>query len=383
MDLGLNFKKLSSILLVFSLAANLGAAVGVYNVKKYGAMADGMTDDAKAFTSAWRRACDDKVRGIVLVPRGVYLVSLAKFEGPCKRPIYFILQGRIMASPGLSMADRESWITFQTINKLTLEGNGVFHGQGDSVWSKNECPNGYNCSLPISLKFNFLNDSIIEGIQSIDSKYFHIHLFGCNNLKMKSINITAPKDSPKTDGIRIENSQNIEISSSMIGTGDDCVSLAQGSKFINIKDVVCGPGHGIMFGVNVRNCTFIETENGVRIKTWPDSSSGSVSNITFDDIVMNNVENPIVIDQQYCSNAACYLEVPSRIEISNVSFTNIRGTSASKVGVSLVCSSSVPCQNVKIGDINLVYNGTDGPGTSSCSNINPILTGKQMPPPCF
>ncbi|GAY31703.1 hypothetical protein CUMW_287090, partial [Citrus unshiu] len=163
------------------------------------------------------------------------------------------------------------------------------------------------------------------------------------------------------------------------------------------SDVSCGPGHGIsvgslgkykkeedVVGLTVINCTFTGTSNGVRIKTWPDSEDGKASNFTFEDLFMNNVENPIVIDQEYCPHNQCNIKVPSRVKISNVRFRNIRGTSLTKEAVRIVCSKEIPCQNVEIGDINLVYNGIDdkGPAISSCSNVKPTLVGKQIPATC-
>ena len=81
------------------------------------------------------------------------------------------------------------------------------------------------------------------------------------------------------------------------------------------------------------------------------------------------------------------LQVPSQVKISNVRFNNIRGTSATKVAVSLVCSQKIPCQNIEIGNINLVYNGVnfkvEGPETTSlCSNVKPTLFGKQILATC-
>lgn len=58
-------------------------------------------------------------------------------------------------------------------------------------------------------------------------------------------------------------------------------------------------------GVNVRNCTINGTQNGVRIKTWPGAPASTASNFTFEDIVMNNVSNPIIIDQEYCPSHSC------------------------------------------------------------------------------
>jgi len=88
----------------------------------------------------------------------------------------------------------------------------------------------------------------IENISSVDSKYFHIHLFSCSNVKLHSLRITAPYDSPNTDGIHLADSKNTEISSAIIETGDDCISIGRGDKDISISIILCGPGHGISAG---------------------------------------------------------------------------------------------------------------------------------------
>ncbi|KAH7545309.1 hypothetical protein FEM48_Zijuj01G0079900 [Ziziphus jujuba var. spinosa] len=309
--MGLRFINFPTICFIFLLSfkvVNGDPADGVFNVKDFGALANGKNDDAKvAFLSASTKACNSNIAAKVLVPEGTYLVSLAKFQGPCKAPTVFEVHGVVNALPRLELVDKENWIAFQYLINFTLPRAGVFHGQGATAWSQNTCSKNSNCKLPI----------------------------------IKSIKISAPAENLNTDGIHIGNSNGIEISSSVIGTGDDCVSLGQGSKNINIFDVFCGPAHGIsvgslgktlndeMVGLTVRNCTFTGTDNGVRIKTWPDCADGIASDFVFDDIVMNNVQNPIVTDQQYCAHNKCNLKVPSRIKASNVSFKRIRGISAS------------------------------------------------------
>ncbi|KAG2719461.1 hypothetical protein I3760_03G268600 [Carya illinoinensis] len=135
-------------------------------------------------------------------------------------------------------------------------------------------------------------------------------------------------------------------------------------------------------GVTVRNYTLTSTTFGVRVKTWPNSPSGVASYLDFEDIVMNNVSTCLLIDQEYCPYAQCNAEVPSRVKISNVSFKNIRGTSATKQAVKIICSRSIPCQNVQISDISLQYNGKDGPITSVCKNVKRSAFGKLNPPAC-
>lgn len=56
-------------------------------------------------------------------------------------------------------------------------------------------------------------------------------------------------------------------------------------------------------GILVTNCTLRNTENGIRIKTWAGSPPSQATALTFQDIVMHNVRNPIIIDQSYGSNS--------------------------------------------------------------------------------
>ena len=57
-------------------------------------------------------------------------------------------------------------------------------------------------------------------------------------------------------------------------------------------------------GVLVKNCTLSGTTNGARIKSWPGNKPNKASAITFEDIIMDHVKNPIIIDQQYGKKAS-------------------------------------------------------------------------------
>ncbi|XP_022932249.1 exopolygalacturonase-like [Cucurbita moschata] len=117
-----------------------------------------------------------------------------------------------------------------------------------------------------------VNTARIAKITSSNSKFFHFAVHGCCDVTFDHVTVIAPVDSPNTDGIHVSNSSGVNIMHSVIGTGDDCISLGPGSKFINITDVQCGPGHGISIGslgkyqneedvseVIVRDSTFVGT----------------------------------------------------------------------------------------------------------------------------
>lgn len=233
-----------------------------------------------------------------------------------------------------------------------------------------------------NIRFDFVNDTIIQDITSLDSKNFHFNVFSCHNVTFQHATITAPGESVNTDGIHIARSTMVTVANTSIGTGDDCISIGDGTSQLIFTNVTCGPGHGISIGslgrnrdeqpvtgLIIKNVTFTNTQNGARIKTWPASYAGLVSDIHYEDITMINVSNPIIIDQEYCPWNMCNKQIPSKVKISDISFKNIKGTSTTPLAVNFICSWSVPCENVEIADIDLTYTGEKGFITSQCWHV--------------
>ena len=96
-----------------------------------------------------------------------------------------------------------------------------------------------------NIRFDFVTNSIVRDIQSKDSKFFHINVMGCKNLQIQHVTITALGDSLNTDGIHIGRSSKITITNANIGTGDDCISIGDGTQDVIANQVTCGLGHGI------------------------------------------------------------------------------------------------------------------------------------------
>jgi polygalacturonase len=96
-----------------------------------------------------------------------------------------------------------------------------------------------------TLSFTNSNNIRIHGLVSINSQMFHIVFNGCQNVHVERVKIIAAGDSPNTDGIHVQLSQDVTIMKSTIKTGDDCISIGPGTKNLWIERVRCGPGHGI------------------------------------------------------------------------------------------------------------------------------------------
>ncbi|KAI3837154.1 hypothetical protein MKX03_032701 [Papaver bracteatum] len=314
-----------------------------------------------AFQNVWIKVCRaNSAFPVFIIPSGKsFLLSPITFKGPCRSPKLVVqVLGNIVAPNQISAWGNDakhSWIDFSHIDGLTVHGPGLLDGQGVTWWNQSH-----------ALKLDSCNGAKLSGLKHINSPRNHISIHNCTDVIVSNINITAPSNSHNTDGIDISWSTHIQIQDSFIGTGDDCIAINGGTSFVDIINVECGPGHGISVGslgakgateivenIHVQNCTFIGTQNGVRIKTWQ-GGSGHARRIMFDQIKFVQVENPIVIDQYYCNAKHNCKNQTSAVEVSDVYYSRIYGTSKHhKNVINLRCSQDVPCTNIVMNHINI------------------------------
>ncbi|THG12089.1 hypothetical protein TEA_027181 [Camellia sinensis var. sinensis] len=218
-------------------------------------------------------------------------------------------------------------------------------------------------TMPTALRFYGSSDVTVTGIMIQNSPKTHLKFDTCTTVQVFDMRVSSPGDSPNTDGIHLQNSQDVVIHSTSLACGDDCVSIQTGCSGVYIHNVNCGPGHGISIGglgrdntkacvsnVTVRDSTMSNTLTGVRIKTWQ-GGSGSVQGIMFSNIQVSEVETPVMIDQYYCDGNKCQNET-SAVAISGISYQNIIGTYTVKP-VHFACSDSLPCTGITLSTIQL------------------------------
>nr|GME00986.1 exopolygalacturonase clone GBGE184-like [Ipomoea batatas] len=346
----------------------------------------------QAMIRAWNKACHSKGAAKVVIPRGTFRAGEVIFEGPCTaKPIVIEIKGTVVADSDLSIYTSNYWFIIEHVAGVEVTGGGTMNGRGEDVWQFDADEKIKNAPLlPVSLIFQGVNRSGIHDIKFVNSKGFHMKVSDCNDFNVAKLRITAPGDSPNTDGLHISGSTNVNVSDLVVGTGDDCVSIGDGNTNLLVTRVTCGPGHGISIGslgkreketdvkgVTVRNCTLISTTNGARIKTYRDSPKLKASGIIFEDIVLHNVTHPIIIDQDYNSKSR---KEPSNVKLKDVRFRNIRGTASKKhPAISLTCSQAVPCEDVELANIDIV--SVEGKGAhlkpNTCVNAKTIVKGKR------
>ncbi|CAN1302495.1 unnamed protein product [Linum perenne] len=310
-----------------------------FNVVRFGAKPDGRTDSTNAFLAAWKQACGSRQRVILYVPRGRFLTRTMKFKGPCRnRKIFF----------------------------KTLE-------------------------------FSNSRNVVISRLTSVNSQMFHVVVNYCHNMKFQGVRVYAPGNSPNTDGIHVQFSTAVSVVNSKMATGDDCISIGPGTANLLVQNVACGPGHGISIGslakdvreegvqnITVRSTTFTGTTNGFRIKAWGKPSNGFARNILFQRAIMRNVQNPIIIDQRYCPAKNCpesYYQA-SGVQVSDVTYRDIQGTSATQVAVNFDCSRRKPCRGIRLHNVKLSYRRNRA-AVAYCKNADGYATGFVQPRSCL
>ncbi|XP_004306351.1 PREDICTED: polygalacturonase At1g48100-like [Fragaria vesca subsp. vesca] len=337
----------------------------VYNVLDYGAKGDGKADDTKAFVAAWAAACKVQASTVTVPSGSVFLVKPISFSGPnCQPHIVFQLDGKIIAPTGAGAwgSGLLQWLEFTKLQRLTIRGKGVIDGQGAVWW--NDSYNGKMPSTkPTALRFYGSNGVTVTGITIQNSPQAHLKFDSCTNVQVSAVTISSPGDSPNTDGIHLQNSQDVAISGASLACGNFQHSSIKSRGNLALHNVNCGPGHGVSIGglgkdgtkacvsnITVRDVKLQNTLNGVRIKTWQ-GGSGSVKNVMFANIQVSEVEFPIMIDQFYCDKGHCANKT-SAVAVSGINYVNIQGTYTSKPA-HFACSDSIPCTGVSLDTIHL------------------------------
>ncbi|KAK6795499.1 hypothetical protein RDI58_008952 [Solanum bulbocastanum] len=407
----------------------------LFQVNDFGAAGDGITDDTRSFKDIWDMACSSPSHAKIVIPAGYsFLVRHINFAGPCWSKVSIRIAGTILAPKDPEVWDGlnpQKWLYFFKVKHLTVEGGGIINGMGQEWWARSckvnrtnvilfaivyivlygslshnefdvsfillalsSCSNGQFCLSLYALTFHKCNNLKVKNIKIFNSQQMHLAFTGCKHVTVSQLVVKAPGDSPNTDAIHISSSTQVNVKDCTIGTGDDCISIVGNSSRIKVKNIVCGPGHGISIGslgksnsfsqvynVHVNGASISNTENGVRIKTWQ-GGSGFVKKVSFENVWMENVSNPIIIDQYYCDSTKPCSNKTSNIRIDSISFMGIKGTSATERAVTLACSDSCPCRQLYLEDIQL----TSSSGVSAtffCWQAYGTTSGLNYPPPCF
>ncbi|XP_011072232.1 probable polygalacturonase At1g80170 isoform X2 [Sesamum indicum] len=385
---------------LYSNTSTRWSRTAVLSIDDFGAKGDGFSDDTKSFQDVWKVACSSPSRAKIVIPVDkFYLVRPTDFTGPCRSKVTLSVSGFIVAPRDPEVWDGlniRKWLYFHQVKHLKIEGGGIIDGMGWEWWSRSCKKNDSNpCTqAPAAVTFHRCKNLKLRNITLFNGQQLHMAFTHCNRVAASHVTVIAPADSPNMDGIHISASTRVELKDIIITTGDDCISVVSNSSRISVKNVVCGPGNGISIGslgkynssasvqdVIVSGAALFDSENGVRIKTWQ-GGSGFARNITFENIWMRNVSNPIVIDQYYCASPETCGNQTAAVSIDRIYFRNIKGTSATEKAIRFACSDSYPCKRLYLENIQLTTSSGIA-AKSFCWKAYGTSTGLVYPPSCI
>jgi polygalacturonase len=297
-----------------------------------------------------------------------------------------------------------------------IVGDGIIDGQGgepqvgqsQSFWDANAGSAG---NSPALIQVRGATNFTLYRITLHNSPKFHVKL-GANGFVVWGVTVKAPSKATNsqgkaltasgahnTDGIDPgEAASNGFIVCSKISVGDDHIAIkgTNGVDHLTIAHNHFGAGHGMSIGsefqggvsnVDVYDLSIDGTNtgltngssNGIRIKSDP-SRGGVVSDVTYRDICVRQLWNPIILTPKY--STATGSSIPQYKNILIQDFHALRGSATPKVtldGYSADYLNGVTLDNVIVdgiapSSVSASYtNLTLGPG-----NVNFMPSGTQV-----
>jgi polygalacturonase len=327
-----------------------------FDVRGYGAVADGKTKNTRAIHQA--------IAAAAAVGGGtIYFGSGQYLTGPIhvKSNITLFVDAGAVVKFSTDFDDylpmvRSRWEGTEVMNfspliygdkveNVAIQGRGILDGQGEAWWAyfrtlrderkktgtwktdskwqrefqranpKLELPDE-----PDRLKSAFLRPPFIqlmdcknlsiEDVTIRNSPFWNINPVYCDNVTVRGITIYSPDTAPNTDGIDPESCRNVHISDSHISVGDDCITIKSG------RDAEARRINRPAENYTITNCTMLRGHGGVVIGS---EMSGGVDQIAISNCVFDGTDRGIRIKSTRGRGGTV-----QNVRVSNIVMRNIR-----------------------------------------------------------
>ncbi len=300
-------------LLTLLLLVNTAQGQKIFDITRYGARADGKTNNAAALQRTIN-ACSAAGGGRVLISAGGTFLS-GPFRLQSHVELYVATGAKLLASPDERLyhesAFRDNkgegtmWISGTNLEQVTICGGGIIDGNGIAFMGK-ELEDSYELKpfniidpRPHLLTLIGCKNIKIHDLTIRNSAYWTVHLAGCNDVVIQGITLLNSVKVRNSDGIDIDHSKNVRIANCYIESGDDCICLKNRREYQEF---------GACENIAVSNCTMTSSSCAIKI--------GSENMDRISQVVINNC---------IIKNSNRGLGVQNRDEgtVGNVVFSNI------------------------------------------------------------
>jgi polygalacturonase len=387
----------------------------VYNIKDFGAVADGKTMNTKAIQQAINKC--SKQGGEVLVPEGTFLTGTLYLRDNVK--VSISENAKLLGSA--SFADypdnqvtgyknaftnypdgrshtNKAMFFAEGVKNITLTGKGTIDGNGKSPAFDlgNDSRSPQSRSRPCMILLVDCKNIAVTDLHLTNSAYWLQNYLGCDGLQLKRLTIYNHANW-NVDGIDID-SKNVLVEDCKIDVDDDGICLKSHDANRACENVVvrncevASNCNAIKFGtvgiggfknINISNC-IIHKASEDKIRHWQQNlkfigepitviagialeavDGGIIDNVRINNIQMQDVQTPIFIvlgnrgSKQVNSTAP-----PPVSQIRNISINNVTASSQSKMCSSVTAFPGYYAENIELSNISLndMGNGTPQEG---------------------
>lgn len=291
----------------------------LFNILNYGAVGDGVTDDAVSIQKTINEC--EKTGGTVIVPSGYtfysssiiakanvelhiesgatlkatgdidgYIRPCEKLNDPKTAPV-----GNPVSKPAFAFIYGYNADGFSITGEGTIDGNcyAFVKRQNEYYVTGDFYPRPTTVYIENSKNISF------SDVTMTNAPFWTLHPAGCENVIIDRIKILNPLDVANSDGIDPDHCNNVEIKNCEIRCADDCICL---------KNTSGNNEYGVCRNIRVHDCDLTSTSAAIKIGT---EGVADFSNITFERCRITS------------SNRGISIQVRDSGNVSNVLFSDI------------------------------------------------------------
>jgi len=349
------------------------ASEQLYDVRDYGAKADGKTLSTESIQKAIDE-CSKAGGGTVYLPPGTFLSGTIYFKtgvtlklaAGCTLLGSAELKDYPPTVPALrSYTDNytdKSLIYGENVERIGITGDGVIDGQGASF-------KGPYKVRPYMIRFIECRNVTVKDVTIRNSPMWVQHYLACDDVRIAGITVRSLVNA-NNDGIDIDSCRRVVISDCNIESGDDAIVLKSTSARICVDVAITNcvlstrcnavkmgtESNGGFQNIAITNCVIYNTRlAGVALEIV---DGGTMDRVVVSNITMNKVGAPIFV--RLGNRARPFkenMETPRMGVMRNITISNIEATGANPTGCAISGLPDAAIENVTLSNVRLSFEG--------------------------
>ncbi|MEI7834682.1 MAG: glycosyl hydrolase family 28 protein, partial [bacterium] len=290
------------------MSMNTGAYIA--DVYTFGAHGNGRDVDTAAIQAAID-ACAARGGGQVLLRAGIFLTGTVRLRSHVT--LHLTSSAVLLGSPDINdyqIDARQHYapgiigpvlVFAEDCEHVGITGSGTINGNGASF------PRAMAVLRPVMVRFRDCQHVIMRNCMLRDGSSWAVHAVGCQDVRFEDLSIDNLLHAT-SDGLDIDGCEQVFVSRCAIASGDDSIALKATQPGRPCRDIVISDCHlrsycqALRVGpeslaefarIVVSNCIIQDTGmGGICLQV---SHGGVMRELLFDNIVMDNVCNPISV----------------------------------------------------------------------------------------